>query len=94
MTAQKSSTEYDLSDLLGELKDTPKGDLAASAARQEGVANGASVETVYVSRQMKCFAVTESELQQIGLANLGMTISIAIGSALFAFGLEPNRKLS
>jgi hypothetical protein len=37
---------------------------------------------------MKCLTVTESELKQIGLANMGVTIFVAIGSALLSFGVD------
>lgn len=37
---------------------------------------------------MKCLTVTESELKQIGLANLGVTASVGIGSAFVAFGVD------
>jgi hypothetical protein len=37
---------------------------------------------------MKCYSITESEIQQIGLANIGSTAAVAIGSALFAFGAD------
>ncbi|WP_428631171.1 hypothetical protein [Sphingopyxis sp.] len=50
--------------------------------------HGSTIETVYSRRKMKCYSVTESELKQIGLANLGATICVGIGSALFAFGVD------
>lgn len=53
----------------------------------EGV-NGSTVEPVYSTRKMKCYSVTESELRQIGLANLGVTAFSAIGSALTALSVD------
>lgn len=50
--------------------------------------HGSTIETVYSRRKMKCYSVTESELKQIGLANLGVTICVGIGSALVAFGVD------
>ena len=49
---------------------------------------GSTVNLVYSERSMKCYAVTESELRQIGLANTGITAFFGIGSALIAFGLD------
>jgi hypothetical protein len=49
---------------------------------------GGVVKPVYSERTMKCLTVTESELKQIGLANLGVTICVGIGSALVAFGID------
>jgi hypothetical protein len=37
---------------------------------------------------MRCYSVTESELQQINLANIGITASFSFGSALLAFYLD------
>lgn len=37
---------------------------------------------------MKCLTVTESELKQIGLANLLLTFLFGVGSALIAFGVD------
>ena len=57
---------------------------------REGVStpSGGLVKPVYSEREMKCLTVTESELKQIGLANLGVTVCVGIGSAFFAFGLD------
>lgn len=55
--------------------------------RAEGV-NGATVEPVYSTRKMRCYSVTESELKQISLANLGITAFASIGSGLLAFWLD------
>lgn len=59
----------------------------------EGVDNpnaaaGGVVKPVYSERTMKCLTVTESELKQIGLANLGVTVCVGIGSAFAAFGID------
>ncbi|HEY0085380.1 MAG TPA: hypothetical protein VGB65_05670 [Allosphingosinicella sp.] len=37
---------------------------------------------------MRCLIVSESELKQIGLANIGVTAFAAIGSALLTFGID------
>jgi hypothetical protein len=37
---------------------------------------------------MRCVVVTESELKQLGLANVLMTAATSIGSFLLAFGLD------
>ncbi len=37
---------------------------------------------------MRCYSVTESELLQIGLANIGITAFFSLGSALIAFWLD------
>ena len=57
---------------------------------REGVStpSGGLVKPVYSEREMKCLTVTESELKQIGLANLGVTASVGIGSAFVAFGVD------
>lgn len=58
-----------------------------------GIANvtaesGSAIRPVYATRSMKCYAVTDSELKQIGLANLGTTITFGLGSACFAFAFD------
>lgn len=50
--------------------------------------SGSAIKPVYAQRSMKCMAVTESELKQIGLANFGVTVTFGLGSALIAFGLD------
>lgn len=37
---------------------------------------------------MRCFSVTDSELRTLGLANVGQSICLSIGSALLAFSLD------
>ncbi len=49
---------------------------------------GSAIKPQYAQRSMKCYAVSESELKHIGLANLGQTASFGIGSALIAFGFD------
>lgn len=71
--------------MLDEIKQTPAEALSAGVARSEG---GAILEPVYSKRQIRCYSVTESELKQIGLANLAVTISFGLGSALMAFWLD------
>ena len=73
--------------LLKALTETPDASLEEKAERAEGV-NGATVEPVYSQRKMKCYTVTESELRQIGLSNLGITGLFSLGAAFFAFGLD------
>ncbi len=73
--------------LLDKLKETSAADLSAGVARQEGVP-GATLEPIYSRRRFKCFVVTESELQQIGLANLTATATGSLGSGFFAFWLD------
>jgi len=74
-------------DLLNKLKDTSADDLIAGVAKQEGV-NGSILVPQYSKRTFKCYSVTESELQQIGLANLATTFTSSVGFGLFAFWLD------
>jgi len=74
-------------ELLGALKDTPDDSLAEGVIETEG-ANGSTVEPIYSARKMKCYSVTESELQQLGIANIGVTSFFSLGSACFAFALD------
>jgi len=73
--------------LLKALVETSDASLEEKAERAEGV-NGATVEPVYSQRKMKCYTVTESELRQIGLSNLGITGMFSLGAAFLAFGLD------
>lgn len=73
--------------LLKRLKDVPESRLAASVEHTEGV-NGSTVEPVYSARKMRCYSVTESELRQINLANIGITAFASMGSAMLAFWLD------
>lgn len=52
------------------------------------VTTGAVVQPIYSRREMRCLIVSESELKQIGLANIGVTVSVGIGSALLSFGVD------
>lgn len=74
-------------DLLNDLKETSDAKLGAGAEKTEGI-NGSTVEPIYSIRKMKCYSVTESELKQIGLANIAITSMGSIGTGLFAFGLD------
>lgn len=59
------------------------------ATEDKGVAaSGGIVKPVYSERQMRCLTVSESELKQIGLANIGVTVFASIGSALLSFGVD------
>lgn len=49
---------------------------------------GSVITPQYAKRSMKCYAVTDSELKQIGLANLFGTISFGVGTALLGFGID------
>jgi hypothetical protein len=61
--------------------------MATEEATEAAVANtGGIVKPIYSERHMRCLIVSESELKHIGLANLGVTASVGIGSALFSFG--------
>lgn len=75
------------SKLLNEVLGTSDVDLSSAVAKTEGL-EGSRVEPVYQNRQMKCFSITESELQQINLANLGVTGFFSMGSGLFALWLD------
>ncbi|AMY03178.1 hypothetical protein AB0V79_08545 [Mesorhizobium ciceri] len=46
------------------------------------------IRLVMGSREMRCYTVTDSELKQLGLANLAISGTFGIGSAFFAFGLD------
>ena len=50
--------------------------------------SGGVVRPIYSERHMRCLIVSESELKQIGLANLGVTAFVGIGSALISFGFD------
>ena len=49
---------------------------------------GGTLKPVYSDRTMRCLTVTESELKQIGLANIFLTFLFGMGSALMAFGVD------
>lgn len=53
-----------------------------------GPSAGSAIQPVYAQRSMKCYPVTESELKQIGLANLGVTIFVGLGGTCFGFGVD------
>lgn len=74
-------------DLIGQVSEASDEHLAKGVQETEGL-NGSTVEPVYSSRKMRCYSVTESELQQINLANIGITASFSFGSALLAFYLD------
>lgn len=74
-------------ELLAKLEKTPDANLTQSVEETEGV-TGATVELIYSQRKMHCYSITESELQQIGLANIAITSLGSIGSALLAFSLD------
>ena len=74
-------------DLIGQVAGASDESLAEGVQKTEGL-NGSTVEPVYSSRKMRCYSVTESELQQINLANIGITAAFSFGSALLAFYLD------
>lgn len=49
---------------------------------------GSAIQPVYATRNMKCYPITDSELKQLGLANIAMTATFGAGSACFAFALD------
>ena len=49
---------------------------------------GSAIQPVYATRNMKCYPITDSELKQLGLANIAMTATFGIGSACFAFAID------
>lgn len=53
-----------------------------------GAYNGSTIQPVYQQRFMKCIVVTESELKQLGLANIGITAFASIGSFFAAFAVD------
>lgn len=83
----KQQTTATAKRLLGDLKDTPVDKLSAGVARSEGV-NGSTLEPIYARRSITCYTITESELQQIGLANLAITAAASIGTAFLTFSLD------
>lgn len=84
---QQKKAAPEKSPLLDGLLSTNDAQLEETVEQAEGV-NGATVEPVYSRRKMRCYSVTESELKQIGLANLGITAFASIGSGLLAFYLD------
>lgn len=74
-------------DLLERLQGVQDESLERKVEKTEGV-NGSTVEPIYSARKMRCYSVTESELKQIGLANLGITAFASLGSAMLAFSLD------
>lgn len=73
--------------LLEDLKKTNSDDLTAGVAKSERLSGG-TLEPIYSKRSFKCYTVTESELQQIGIANIGATFTSSIGSGFLAFWLD------
>jgi hypothetical protein len=73
--------------LLQRLRRTNDADLGHKVEKTEGV-NGSTLEPVYSSRKMVCYSVTESELRQLNLANIGITGLTSLGSAMLAFWLD------
>ena|GEM_PF-6263333 len=74
-------------ELLDKLKGVDDDTLEGRVESAEGI-NGSSIEPVYSTRKMRCYTITESELQQINLANIGVTAIASIGTAFLAFWLD------
>lgn len=55
--------------------------------------SGSAIKPQYAQRSMKCYAVTESELRYIGLANNAATVCFGIGSAFLALWLDIFREI-
>jgi hypothetical protein len=49
---------------------------------------GSVVKPVYSEREMNCYAITESELTAIGLANYGVTTAFSLGAAMLSLWLD------
>lgn len=73
--------------LFDRFKSTSDLSLEEVVERTEGI-NGSTVEPVYSARKMRCYSITDSELQQISLANIGITVFFSLGSAMFAFWID------
>jgi hypothetical protein len=79
--------------LLDDLAGIPDKNLGLGVARSEGL-SGSSIEPIYSRRRLKCYTITESEIHQIGLANIGITAFTALGSAFFAFWLDLTKDIA
>lgn len=78
------------------MRGIPEGDLAKTAQKAEGLEgeqNGATVRPRYRRRDIHCYAVTASELKQIGLSNLLTSAFFGVGSGLLAFALDVDKDL-
>lgn len=80
-------------DDLGGLSDAQMGDAAEAAEGGEQATRavdptGGQFSPIYSVRQTRCYTVTNSELKQIGLANLGATAFFTIGSLLAGFAID------
>lgn len=84
---QETSDKEQAADLLANVLKTPESELSQGVAKREGL-NGSAVEPIYSVRKMKCYSVTESELWQIGLANIAITAFASLGSAMLAFAAD------
>ena len=86
LTLKPQSNEVQES-LIEALRGVEDDSLARKAAKSEGI-NGSTLQPIYSQRRMRCYSVTESELLQIGIANIGITACFSIGSALMTFWLD------
>lgn len=82
--------------ILSELEGVPDALMESAAETAEGgkgvtqVADpsGGQFAPIYRVRRTQCYTVTNSELKQIGLANLGATAFFTIGSLLAGFAID------
>ncbi|MEL6883441.1 MAG: hypothetical protein AAFP87_02945 [Pseudomonadota bacterium] len=84
---EELTNEPESTGLLDRLKRTNDTELEEKVERTEGV-NGSTLEPIYSSRKMVCYSVTESELKQLNLANIGVASFTSLGSAMLAFWLD------
>src|SRR3954447_26240509 len=49
---------------------------------------GSTLRPIYSRRDMKCYAVTESELRTLGIVNTAITALFGLGSACITFGVD------
>ena len=84
--------QSDEQELLERLKGVPKTKLVTTAREADGLdessQNGATVKPRYQPREIDCYAITESEMKQLGLSNLLTSAFFGIGSALIAFAID------
>lgn len=74
-------------ELLKRIQDLNDDSLKEKVEKTEGV-NGSTIEPIYSARKMRYYSVTESELKQLDLANLGGTAFASLGSATLAFAAD------
>lgn len=70
---------------MGDAAETAEGGRTVTRVPEPG---GGQFAPIYSVRRTKCYTVTDSELKQIGLANLGATAFFTIGSLLAGFAID------